>query len=73
MAPEPDEFLAAEVGDIPVWRLEDRLAETERLDAYLQQQAARLINAGLTVEIQVRAGSPAQAILDTAEEAAADL
>ena len=73
VAPEPDEFLAAEVGDIPVWRLEDRLAETERLDAYLQQQAARLINAGLTVEIQVRAGSPAQAILDTAEEAAADL
>jgi nucleotide-binding universal stress UspA family protein len=73
VAPEPDEFLAAEVGDIPVWRLEDRLAETERLHTYLQQQAARLMNAGLTVEIQVVAGSPAPAILDTAEEAAADL
>jgi nucleotide-binding universal stress UspA family protein len=31
------------------------------------------MNAGLTVEIQVVAGSPAPAILDTAEEAAADL
>jgi nucleotide-binding universal stress UspA family protein len=73
VASEPDEFLAAEVGDIPVWMLEDRLAETERLQAYLQQQATRLTNAGLAVEIQVRAGSPATAILDAAEEAAADL
>ena len=73
VAPEPDEFLAAEVGDIPVWVLENRMAETERLQTYLQQQAARLINAGLTVEIQVVAGSPATAILDSAKEAAADL
>ena len=56
VTPEPDEFLAAEVGDIPVWMLEDRMAETERLLAYLQRQAARLMNAGLTVEIQVVAG-----------------
>jgi nucleotide-binding universal stress UspA family protein len=73
VAPEPGEFLAAEVGDIPVWMLEDRMAETERLHAYLQRQAARLLNAGLTVEIQVVAGSPATAILNSAAETGADL
>jgi nucleotide-binding universal stress UspA family protein len=73
VVPEPDEFLAAEVGDIPVWMLEDRMAETERLHTYLQGQAARLMNAGLTVEIQVVTGSPATAILDSAAETGADL
>jgi nucleotide-binding universal stress UspA family protein len=59
--------------DIPIWVQQARESNAVEMETYLRQQAKRLQTAGLTVETQIIAGEPAEAILRAGDLTNADL
>jgi len=63
----------AEAGVVPYWVLADHEAAVQRLNKYLKQTAARLMDMGLNVETRLAEGSPADEILRISAAEHADL
>jgi nucleotide-binding universal stress UspA family protein len=68
----PDQVLAGEVF-VPLGALADSSEEAQALKDYLRRQQERLQAEGLSVNTRLEYGPPAEAILDAAERAHADL
>jgi len=73
VVPELDEVAAAEMGEVPLWVLEDQDAEVTRMTQYLKATADRLRMAGIPTETRVVVGRPAEAILEASTQEHADL
>lgn len=71
--PVPDDMAATDSGMTPAPVPAEYQAEVEQLTGYLEKQAQRLRQAGITVETQIVNGRPADAILRAGAEAPADL